>query len=477
MFAERFRFHLESDDFVVEPFHLVALEGREAIGELFSFTVECQVARSDDDVEASALLGTKVCVVTTFEGLEIRRFHGIVASVHDKLEPTADYRSYRLRIAPQAHHLCLVHTQDIYQDTTVPDIVLAKLRLCGLAPSATEMRLGHKYAQREFVVQYRETDAAFVSRLCEHLGISFFFEHEAKGEKIVFTDHADGFRSLGEARFNPAGDFRDVYLLELDAQLVPSTCIVYDYNYRMPLVPIIGSAELPGGGRGGMAEYGCHAKTPEESEHLALVRSEEQQSKQQVYLGASDKPSFYAGGALDLTNHARMPEAQLLLTEVKHQATQPPAGRSGDASYRNTFRAVPRGFCYRPARVTPRPRIDGLSTGIVEPGPGGSADLAHIDTEGRYTIRFLFDTAPSERQKASRPVRMAQPHAGAGYGMHFPLKPGIEVVMAFIDGDPDRPIIVGSVPNPLTPSPVVSKNLNENAIRTASGARIRIIDR
>ncbi|NUP12386.1 MAG: type VI secretion system tip protein VgrG [Polyangiaceae bacterium] len=475
MIAERFRFHLESKDFAAERFHLVALEGREAIGELFSFTVECALA-AGDAVDASSLLGAKVCVVTTLEGLEVRRFHGVVAAVRDKLEPAADYRTYRLHIAPQTHHLRLVHTQDIYQDMTVPDIVVAKLKLCGLDAQASEMRLSHPYPQREFVVQYRETDAAFISRLCEHLGISYFFEHEFEGEKIVFTDHEGGFRSLGEARFNPDGDYRDVYLLELDAELVPSTYIVYDYNYRIPLVSIIGSAELPGGG-GGMAEYGCHAKTPEESGQLALIRSEEQQSKHQVFIGASNKPAFYAGGVIDLTNHPRKTEAQLLLTEVRHQATQPPAGRAGDASYRNTFRGVPTGFCYRPARVTPRPRIDGLLTGIVEPGPGGSADIAHIDAEGRYTIRFLFDTAPTERQKASRPVRMAQPHAGPGYGMHFPLKPGIEVVMAFVDGDPDRPIIVGSVPNPLTPSPVVSRNQNENTIRTVSGARIRIIDR
>jgi type VI secretion system secreted protein VgrG len=475
MFAQRFRFSLESPHFAADRLHLVGFEGREAIGEFFSFTIDC-VLPDKSGIDVGNILGSRLSVTATLDGLEVRRFHGMVVGVHDKLEPSAEYRTYRLQVAPSAHRMRLVNTQDIFQDISIPEIVRSKLQLVGLGAEDIEMRLRHEYAPREFVVQYRETDAAFISRLCEHLGISFFFEHDEKTDKIVFTDYEGGFRSIGYARFSPSGDQRDVYQLELHAKVVPATYVVYDYNYRIPQISITGAAELGCGAGGGFAEYAPHVKTPEEGLHLARVRSEEQQSVHQQLTGASDQPGFYAGSAIELSNHPHWSASPLLLTEVVHQATQPASERDGDASYRNTFRAVPSGFCYRPARATPRPRIQGLLTGVVEPGPGGSADLAHIDAEGRYTIRFLFDTAQTERQKASRPVRMAQPHAGPGHGMHFPLKPGIEVVMAFIDGDPDRPIIVGAVPNPLTPSPVVSGNSRENAIRTVSGARIRIID-
>ncbi|AUX21280.1 uncharacterized protein SOCEGT47_017610 [Sorangium cellulosum] len=101
---------------------------------------------------------------------------------------------------------------------------------------------------------------------------------------------------------------------------------------------------------------------------------------------------------------------------------------------------------------------------------------ARIDPTGRYTVQFHFDTAAGGGAKASRPVRMAQPHAGPGYGMHFPVKPGTEVLLGFIDGDPDRPIILGAIPNESAPSPVTASNARVNQIRTVSGIVVELDD-
>src|SRR5262249_41818744 len=144
-------------------------------------------------------------------------------------------------------------------------------------------------------------------------------------------------------------------------------------------------------------------------------------------------------------------------------------GAEGEGlGYFNTFRAIPADRTYRPPRVTPRPRIAGLVTGIVAPGPAGAeARYAPIDEQGRDLIRLPFDVAPPGERPPSRPVRMIQNHAGENYGTHFPLKIGTEVVLAFIDGDPDRPLIVGAVPNPIKPSPVTGANPNVHRIRTS----------
>ena len=101
---------------------------------------------------------------------------------------------------------------------------------------------------------------------------------------------------------------------------------------------------------------------------------------------------------------------------------------------------------------------------------------AQLDDQGRYVVRFLFDTAPPGERQASRPVRMLQSHVGENYGTHHPLKPGVEVLIGFVHGDPDRPLIVGAVPNPLKPSPVTHRNPDVHRTSTGSGITIDIAD-
>lgn len=480
MAARHFSFHLESEDFPVDRLALYAFEGREEIGQLFQFDLD-GIVTDRAGLDLAAVVGARACLVLEEDGAEVRRFHGMIASVRDKLDPVAAHRSYRLCLVPRAHQLRLVQLQDIFQNLNVPGVVSEKLALLGLSGANMDMRLMGTYAEREFVVQYRETDLAFISRLCEHLGIAFFFDHGDDCERMVFTDHEDGYPQIGTFDFRTEGDKRDVFTLERDAQIIPATYVVHDYNYRTPTVELEAKTDIPSEtARGGVIEYSPHAKTQEECQVLSLVRSEERQGTEMVYRGESDRGAFFAGGRMVLHGHPLLDEPTMLLTEVVHRGSQPVLGQGGETTqttYRNTFRAVPSGFTYRTPRTTPWPRIDGLLTGVIEAtAQGGSSELAWIDDQGRYMVRFLFHTAASAQPKTSKPVRMMQPHAGPGYGMHFPLKPGVEVLIAFMDGDPDRPLIVGTAPNPLTPSPVVAGNSKENIVRTRSGARIRLID-
>lgn len=472
-------FHLESESFEAHRLQLRSFRGVERIGAPFVFEIDAVVPDAAG-LDRGQLLGSLATLVID-TGSTSRRFHGLIAGIKDALQTTADHRSYTLRLVPRAQQLALVTTQDIFQNLSVPDVIAAKLEHLELGADGVAFRLAGTYPVREFIVQYRETDLAFISRLAEHLGISMLFEHGEEGDRIVFTDHEAGFGSIeGEsATFRGTGERTDVYQLSLEQQLVPASYITYDYNYRLPQVEVRGIVESDTGFAGGMAEYGPHAKTPEEAELFARLRRDELRGTERVYRGESDLATFRAGAHVAVENHPHVEGNPLLLVEVEHRGTQPAllhGGGSEPPRYENSFRAVPSGFVYRPPRVTPTPRVHGFATGIIEGYAEGSSGNAKLDDEGRYTVRFHFDIAPREAMKASRPVRMAQQHAGAGYGTHFPLRPGVEVLLAFHDGDPDRPVIVGAMPNPMTPTPITLTNAGHNMIRTRSGVRLHIND-
>ncbi|APR84291.1 VgrG protein [Minicystis rosea] len=473
---------LESAQFDTSNVRVHTLSGREGISRLFAFDVGI-VSTDTEEPNADTMAGAEVSLIFLRDGIEVRKVHGMIAEVHETLETEVEHRSYRLKIVPRAFRLTLVETQEIYMHQSVPEIIQHKLDLCGLGPSDVEMRLLGKYPKLEFVVQYRESDLAFISRLTEHAGISFFFEHEGH-DKIVFTDHTTGFRALEEPlTFHPRGENRDITRIESTTRLSPSMYVVQDYNYRTPQVELTGMVEVPSGFGGGIVEYGAHVKSPETAAALAQIRAEELSCRRRVFEGDSASCLLGAGTRFRLDGHARLTDGGFLVTDIEHHLTQSVLthghGSGGDAkpSYRGTFNATSAKLTFRPARVTPKPRIHGVLTGVVEQDPADPVgQYAKIDDHGRYTIKLLFDTTAPGQRKASRPIRMIQPHVGADYGMHFPLKPGVEVLLVFADGDPDRPLIVGAVPNPETPSPVTSVNSLANRLKTASGVLVEMKD-
>ncbi|WP_437876348.1 type VI secretion system Vgr family protein [Sorangium sp. So ce513] len=470
---------LELAGFSSEILQVNRLSGREAISQLFTFDVEV-VCPSEAAVDGQTFTGEDVAIVFEQDGVELRRIHGMIAEVHDLLASMLEHRAYRLRIVPRAFRLTLVETTETSMNKTVPELIQQKLELVGLSGSDVDLRLMASYAPREFVVQYQETDFAFISRLAEHVGISFFFEHQDGQDTMVFTDAASGFKPTAGAasvQFRERGETRDVFEIEARSRLVPSVYVARDYNYRQPMLDLTAQHELPTGYAGGVIEFGGHYRTPAEGKVLAQIRAEERQASQLVYTGRSSVCALAAGARSVLEGHPSLEPLDLLFVEVEHRASQAAGGRGAEEPQRyvNTFRAIPAKNTYRPPRVTPTPRISGVVTAIVEAAPGGGSNNAQIDDQGRYMVRFLFDTV-SAGGVPSRPVRMLQNHAGANYGTHFPLKPGTEVLIAFVNGDPDRPVIVGAAPNPLTPSPVNAANRSTHRIKTQGGIVFDLVD-
>lgn len=450
------------------------MSGTEAVNDLFHFTVEL-VVRPGEGFDATQAAGAPAVLSFVDENQNVlRRVEGILSQAVEWLDHETVGRVYRVVVSPRAALLTLVTTQEVFLDSTIVEIIDEKLENVSLDHRWT--RTITDYPKREIVVQYAENDLTFISRLCEHYGISFYFEPRAGDyDQLVFTDD-QSFTAIG----NPIslvtrGQPSDVYRLEMDTGMIPALYVCDDYNYRTPMVELRGIAETSDGIGGAAIEYGGHFKTPDEGKQLAEIRCQERACRRVVYRGECDRPDVQAGSVFTLTipNYG---DVELLVTSCEHAVAIAGrmSGRGGEA-YKNVFTAVPTAVPYRPERRTPRARIFGIVSATVMPKPGSDGREPHIDGDGRYTVRLLFDMADSG-EKASHVIRMAQPHAGPDYGIHFPLRPGVEVLLSFIDGDPDRPIIVGSVPNKITPSPVVASHNLFHRIKTASGVKVEIED-
>jgi len=494
MTANEHTFHVRiaSDAIDPETVQVARLDGVEGISRPYEYDV--LVYSSDvNGLDEAALLDTGIALVFEKNGEPVRVVHGMVAEIRDVGTTEGQLIAYQVKIVPRAWALSLGTTLDIYMDATIPEIVSQRLAKVALypatdddkakseaankkAPCDVDMRLSEKYASAEFVVQYKENDLAFVSRITENLGISFYFTEQDGHDVIVFTDNNAGFEKLDEndepIQWSGRGERSGVYELGSVTKPIPHRYVSHDYNYRMPQVEVYGETAItaPGPGRD-WVEYGTHCKTPAEAAWFSRIRAEESRASRKVYSGKSIDARMRAGTRFLLAEHPRG-DIDLLLTEVRHHMKQVAFGAGEHEDYRCEFSAIESTIEYRPPRVTPKPKISGVLTGRIE----GDGDYADIDDMGRYRVQFLFDTADRGEQLASRPIRMMQPHAGPGYGMHFPLRGGIEVAIAFVDGDPDRPIIAGTVPNPTTSSPVTDGNSRKNVIRTGGGNEINIDD-
>ncbi len=466
---------------------IVELTGQEGITQLFCFELDV-VSTRPEQLNTESLTGAKAVLIFEVDQTEVRRLHGLIAEVCDQLDPEAAQRTVQLRFVPRLWRLSLFQSQHTYVDQTVPQIIESKLEQAGLVGSEDdyEFRLIGEYPKRDFIMQYQETDLAFINRLAEHMGICFFFESRADRETIVFSDNRDGPEPLSPnsaVRFRPRGEALEVFELAHTRRVVPERYVVYDYNYRNPNLeleaaqpPFQAGEQRHAGGE--IAEYGTNFREKKHGRALVKTRAEQMQVAGQVFAGKSSLVAFTAGAKFTLDDHPHLERMELLLVQVEHRVSQAVTGHELGAvkPYTNTFEAMPAERTYRPARTTPRPHIDGVLTGVIQDPDGGSGPVAKVDEAGRYLVRFHFDRNVGAEGPPSRPIRMAQPHAGENYGMHFPLKPGTEVLVAFVAGDPDRPVIVGALPHATMPSPVTKSNPTSHVIRTASGVIIEMDD-
>ena len=485
----------------VAPFHFVAsglgpgtfevtrFAGREAVSEPYVF--ELDLASDDPDVDFAALLG-QPATLARFRGLDPVPVHGVVTSLGLGAR-SADRTVYRARLEPALSRLGLAVQSRVFQDATVVDVARDLLDEHGLAGSAVRFDVERSYPQREYIVQYEESDLAFFRRLLEREGIWFQFEHPENGarETLVVTDRRGAFEPIGPGPSGAAavvyregsGFVRDraeaAWALQLHERVVPGAVVLKDYNYRTPDLELLAEAPVEGGGAEEVYLYGEHFKDLAEGQRLAQTRADEIACRRRTVRGESDVAALTPGQTFALEGHYRADlNAEYLVVAVEHEGAVAPEDAGGDGApapprYANTFEAIPAKAPFRPARTTRIPKAPGLMTGRVESGGG---EYAYLDEDGRYRARLGLDRSDRPESQASKAVRMAQPYSGSGYGLHFPNHAGTEVVLGFANGDVDRPMALGTVPNPSQSSPATAANRSQNVIKTMGGNGLTMDD-
>jgi type VI secretion system secreted protein VgrG len=482
--ASAAHFLFEVGAFAPEDLMVADFRGREAISQPYRF--ELRLVSSDPDVASEDVLN-KPASFTLLRGDTEEKIHGVIVDFEAGERADPERVVYHAVLAPRLQLLALTQQSRVFQNKSVQEIVTEVLKGGGLTGSAVKWSLAKKSPPKEYVVQYQETDLNFVSRLLEHEGIFYWFDHAGEEEVLVISDDPKKFPALAdpeELSYRPPGAMAGDVPEHVDAfstreRVVTKKVMLRDYNYRTPEVNLQGESQISDKGVGLFYEYGDHFKNVDEGNQLARVRNEEIDCMRLVGQGASDCRGLRAGHRFTLKEHFRnASNREFVLLEVIHQGSQARAMNleaSGDEpTYANEFTCIPSDAPYRPPRLAPKPRVDGSMHAVVD--ASGSGQYAEIDDQGRYKVRLPFDLAQAKAGQASKAMRMAQPYSGADYGMHFPLHKGTEVILTHVDGDLDRPIIAASVPNPATGTPVKSGNKSQCMIRTGGNNQIQLED-
>lgn len=414
--------------------------------------------------------------------------HGVIASVR-LLHQTAERAMYQALLVPKLWLLRHSWRSFVFTNQAIKDFLSATLQSGGLLSSEFRFSINEgDYPIEEFVAQYRETHLAFFHRWLEREGLYYFFKHPEDGtsEELVIVDDRglhDDFPGGGSVRYFPLfGDDATgptgFHQLEQDIQWLPKSVTIADYNYGNPSASVKGESSVTATGVGAIREYGYRTFLQGDAERLAQVRAQSIGCREVTLRVGGNALGPRAGYRLSLEDQPDDVGAAWLAIEAHHTGSiagiTPEVARITGLSTQHTYRikvlAIPTDAQFRAPQSTPWPRIYGFENAIV----GGAADseYAQIDADGRYLVRFEFDTSGLPDAHVSTRVRMMQPHGGTMEGFHFPLRKGTEVMIAFLGGDPDRPFIAGVVPNAHRPSVVAERNHTQNIIRTGSGNQL-----
>tara|TARA_R110002073_G_scaffold60536_3_gene152158 strand:+ start:198 stop:3113 length:2916 start_codon:yes stop_codon:yes gene_type:complete len=498
----------ESDAFPGEPdkFLVTSVTCKESLSQLFHVEIELLAVLPEElsaevDIDLSAMLQNAATLKLLKNNGDInepddwRDVTGVLRHFEQLDESSSGWGRFRAVLVPKLWQATRTKRSRVFENKTIEALITDILTENTLTAAELDVTLNRAesegesspdraiYPQHENLAQYEESDWHFMARHLENEGVFFFFQNDGTEEKVVFADETSHYLSPAVAvAYQPDGTGNDVEEIRTffgAVRSVPAKIAVRQYNWTTTTVL---TSELPiTGGTGDRLLFHESFLNQSQGDALAAIRAEEIVCGQRVFSGTSNARSFRPGMTVTLSGHYRGDfDGTYVLTRVVHTATQQitTTGRESanvtitGVTYENTFTAIPSSVAFRPKRRIRKPRIEGLATGEVV---SDSADnrYAVLDADGRYLVTMEYDTNAT---KVKRWVRMSQPSSGPSSGMHFPINPGAEVVLAHIDGDPDRPIIVGAVPNPDNESPTNEDNVSANAIQTRTGNMLNLDD-
>lgn len=478
-------------------FQVVRLDGREAISQPFDFQLVLVSNQADIDLDA-ALQAAATLTIRSRDQSQSVPYHGMLADIQ-QLGYVDEYYFYQVRLVPRLWRTGLNRLNEVYlNEQTVPDILTQVLERNNLRSPDVRLMLKDSavYRPRSFTCQYQESDLNFLSRWMEQEGLYYYFDHDSgtSGEILTILDHQQAQPDTAiSLRYTPPENIQTdrqdscVTAFTCRKTQLPGAALVQDFNYRKASLgdSIRHETDIPQGTQGCYMLYGQNLRTEDDAQRLATICAEGLNIQGTTYQGEAPAVGVRSGYFLDVTHHFRDSfNARYLVTQVQHQGSQAGVVLAGQTTaynrgeqgsiYHCQFQAIPADLQYRPPRVTPRPIIGGVLSAMVD--AEGNGKLAEINEYGQYKVQLPYDYSDKPLNKGSSWLRMATPYAGKFEGMHFPLLRGTEVLLAFNQGDPDQPVILGAVPNSEHQSVVRNVNSTSNAVRTVGGNFMNMSD-
>lgn len=502
----------------LEPMLVVEWRGEEAISRPYRF--EVKLASLNPLLDDEAMLGQPATLSLTDAKGKAQPYHGIITEA-ELLDGDSQYFYFRVVLEPRMALLRQSRFSEIWLNKSLPDLiraVLAEAALNSEGPGTSgaeadsydfDIRLAQgdlALNESNFTCQFEETSFAFLSRLLEYYGVYYFFEQQDGHEALVFC---------GDQRYQPKSETLLNYR-PLDTALdagqgialtrtfnrrlasQPKDVVVQDFSATNAQMQLLDSASIASasiavdadseqsqaaanapGFNGEQWLYGEHFGTNKEGQELAKLRAQALGCRHREFHGKGRAVGLRAGYPMRLLGHLRLTlNTQYQVIQVQHDGSQPlpglgqdQAGTAGDINTR--FIAIPGDVQFRPQRLTRKPRVQGLLSAIVD---GDDTGQPLLNQNGCYKVIFPFIRGDKGATRGSAWLRMATMSSGANHGMHFPLLKGTEVLVSFLGGDPDRPVITGSVPNSENPNKVNEKNAMQSGLSTAGGHYLAMED-
>ncbi|WP_151174097.1 type VI secretion system Vgr family protein [Pseudoalteromonas ruthenica] len=463
-----------------DAFYLTSFNAAESMSELFvisanMFTIGSQVSH-DAVVGKAAVIELR----NAKGGGAARHFHGIVSQMVSLGTRTADkdeqknYIDYQVTIVPVAATMQHRQNYRIYQQKKVTEIAADLFGQHGVAFSDKTKKSYPKY---EYCVQYQENDLEFIQRLFQQEGIYFYFEHSQGNHTLVFADDETVYADVADSPVaHSSGHLSESHISAWQGglSLAPGSYKRLGYDFEKPSKYPDGEQkkpELPTQSSGEVFEYTGEAECNKRASDLASIQLQSLQKDMNLSSGKSDCRSFVLGGIFAFKKHEdpRLEGKKFVVTKLRTSANVPNqsgAGQSEGLVYSNSFSCVPKDTVYRPTRSYQKPLVQGIQTALVTGDPG---DEIHIDKYGRVKVQFDWDREGKKDSKSSCWIRVAQNWAGKKWGAFFFPRVGQEVLVEFINGDPDQPIISGALYNAdLMPPYALPADKTQSGIKSRS---------
>ncbi|WP_311971593.1 type VI secretion system tip protein TssI/VgrG [Pseudomonas baltica] len=463
-------------------FQVLSFTGHEGINRVYRF--ELVLVSENPDIDLYGLMHKQAYLALDENGTGI---HGQIYSVSAGDTGKRLHR-YCVSLVPQLAYLELRYNQRIFQHKSVIEIISQVFEEHGILGGLYRFQCNTQYPPRDYCVQYDESDLHFIQRLCEEEGIHFHFEHRPQQHTMVFGDDQAGLPKLGKAvsYVQDTGMVADGPVIKRFAvrtEARTSRVSRRDYDFEKPRLQL-DAAYRPGDYKGAQPDledydYPGRFTDGTRGKQLSQRALERHRADFRLAEGKSDEPRLQSGFFMTMAEHTKAEWNDLwLLTEVFHEGKQPQVLEESVTSdttankdafhhgYRNRFLATAWDVFYRPPLKHPKPRILGLQSAIVT-GPKG--EEIHCDQYGRVKVQFHWDRLNASDDTSSCWLRVSSSWAGDRYGAMAVPRVGMEVIVTFLEGDPDQPVVSGCVYHKENPVPyALPANKTQTGFKTLS---------